>query len=69
MSKTAQEFWDACNVFDWYFNMSDDYRSWKRGKKSEEELLKERDTPEKEEIYRGFVNWINKKGPKPERPK
>lgn len=38
---TRQEFFQACEYFDWYFEMSDDHRIWKRGVARMQELKKE----------------------------
>lgn len=36
---TPVEFWDACERFDWYFEMSDDARVYHRGEDAKSALL------------------------------
>lgn len=67
---TLADFWDALNEHDWHFEKADDHRSWKKGKERQAELHRARDHFEEDGhlIYQGFVNWINGKDEKPERP-
>lgn len=35
---TKEEYFEACKYFDWYYEMSDDFRVWQEGRQREAEL-------------------------------
>lgn len=73
---TPQKFWDACNQFDWYYEMSDDARVWREGEAAKAKLLTYAPAGSRNrEIWDAFVlhyysgsAWGSEKQPKPERP-
>ena len=73
----AKEFWDACDKFDWFYEMSDDGRVWRNGETARAKLLTFAPPGSTNlAIWNGFVKhhysgepWGTAKEPKPERPK
>lgn len=73
---TPQQFWDACNKFDWFYEMSDDARVWRRGEVDKAELLTQAPLGSQNRLlwtefhkhhYSG-VAFGTPKHPKPDRP-
>jgi hypothetical protein len=72
---TPQQFWDACEAHDWWYEMSDDHSVWKRGRAARDQLHKDAQRSEVHKaIYQGFIDYNNalvkddKSVRKPERP-
>jgi 6-phosphogluconate dehydrogenase len=74
---TLQQFWDRCNQFDWYYQMSDDHSVWQRGCAAESEILDliKDGGPAFADMWNAFkahyysgAPWNTKQSPKPERP-
>lgn len=75
-SMTLPEFWDLLNKHDWLYQMSDDQRSYQKGKQEREELERYASlSPEHKELFMAFATWGQRMMPgqnpsaeKPERP-
>lgn len=73
---TSRQFWDACNHFDWFYEMSDDASVWRKGEAAQALLLTHAPAgSENRRIWDGFTAhhysgepWKTDKKPKPERP-
>ena len=73
---TLQEFYDAVERHDWFYEMSDDHRVWVNGEAARARLENEASTDfRKREILDAFTKhhysgepWSTTKAPKPERP-
>jgi hypothetical protein len=71
-----QQFYDKCQGFDWFYEMSDDGRVWRNGVAAHAALKAEADSsPEKLAIYGAWkahiysgVPWGTAKIARPERP-
>ena len=55
-----EEFFEALNTFDWYYQMSDSGAVWARGDRTLRALKAEADQdPKKQAIYEEFSNYYN----------
>ena len=71
-----QELWDQLNVFDWFFDFSDDHRVWTNGCAEQNRLIRAAAAIEGGDGMRqAFAkhhfsgkSWNTEKAPKPERP-
>lgn len=72
-----QAFWDKCNGFDWFHEISDDIRVWQRGEADKSRIFAEaHGDKEKEQLWADHAKhrysgspWDTEKHPKPARPK
>ncbi len=73
---TPQEFYDACEKFDWFFEYSDDFSVWRRERTNHAALLAHTlGRPDLLAIYDAWFAFMfsgdafgKPKAPKPERP-
>ena len=74
---TLAQFWDKCEAFDWFYEMSDDGSVYRAGRRAQGEIeaLAKASGPEYEAMWAAFGAhhysghaWGTEKQPKPERP-
>ena len=65
---TIEQFFIACQTFDWFYQYSDDHRVWRAGDTAEKKLQAEASSdPIKRKILTDWSIWINdRKTDKPE---
>lgn len=70
------EFYNMLEVFDWYWEMSDDGRTYSKGKKLQGDLLKiAEQSPKHQKLFEEFEQyywsgtpWGTTQAPKPKKP-
>lgn len=74
---TLAQYWDMLNAHDWYYEMSDDNRTWAKGQQEAKELADiSLISPYYDKLLKDFAAhhfsgppWDNERIPKPTRPR